>query len=188
LPADEIGAAGEEQLLLRAKGLLGRLPFEQLDVLVVDYIGKNISGCGMDTNVIGRMRIPGEDDGASPRISIIVALDITPQSHGNAAGIGLADITTAQLAAKIDWAATYINGLTSGLGGVQRICLPPVLPDTRSALAFALHCCAQPDRAAVRMARIRSTLDTQEFLVSPALLDECRARGLDVLGEEAWEL
>lgn len=186
LKAEHIGAAGEQALLQRAKGLLGRLPFEQLDILVVDEIGKNISGCGMDTNVIGRMRIPGEDDSAAPRISIIVALDLTPQSHGNAAGIGLADLTTARLASKIDWSATYINGLTSGLGGVQRIALPPVLPTERAAIAAALHCCAQPDKAAVRIARIRNTLSTQEFLVSAALLDECRAHGLELLGEAAW--
>jgi hypothetical protein len=187
LPAEEIGGAGESALLQRAKALIGRLPFEQLDVLVVDEIGKNISGCGMDTNVIGRMRIPGESDDSAPRISIIVALDITKESHGNAAGIGLADITTAQLAAKIDFNATYINGLISGLGGVQRIALPPVLPTPRAALAAAMHCCAQPDRAAIRIARIKNTLQTQEFLVSAALLDECRERGLELLGEAGWE-
>jgi hypothetical protein len=186
LTADEIGGAGEHALLGRAKQLIGRLPFEQLDVLVVDEIGKNISGCGMDTNVIGRMRIPGESDDNPPRISIIVALDISKESHGNAAGIGLADITTARLASKIDFNATYINGLISGLGGVQRIALPPVLPSERAALAAAMHCCAQPERAALRLARIKNTLQTREFCVSAALLDECRSLGLELLGEAEW--
>lgn len=187
LPSEQIGAAGEQALLARAGALMGRLPFAQLDVLVVDEIGKNISGCGMDTNVIGRMRIPGEAEPDAPRISIIVALDLTPHSHGNAAGIGLADLTTARLARKIDFGATYINGLTSGIGGVQRVSLPPVLPTARAAVAAALHACAHPDLATVRLARIRNTLALGEMLVSAALCNGARAAGFEMLGEAPWE-
>ncbi|MEM8529826.1 MAG: lactate racemase domain-containing protein [Chloroflexota bacterium] len=187
LPPHEIGAAGEEALLTRATELMGRLPFEQLDVLIVNEIGKNISGCGMDTNVIGRMRIPGQPEPANPNISIIVALDITHQSHGNASGIGLADLITARVANKFDFRATYINGLTAGIGGVQRSMLPIVLPTARDAISAALHCCAQPQLEAVRLVRIQNTLSLQDMLVSPALLEEARAAGLELVGEMPWE-
>jgi hypothetical protein len=93
LPPDEIGGAGEARLLARSKELMARLPFYQLDVLVVDELGKNISGTGMDTNIIGRLPIPGEPPMASPVINVIVVLDLTEATHGNANGMGLADIT-----------------------------------------------------------------------------------------------
>jgi hypothetical protein len=187
LPPEAIGAAEEEALLVRAANLMGRLPFAHLDVLIVDELGKNISGCGMDTNIIGRMRIPGQPEPDAPQISIIVALDITPQSHGNAAGVGLADLIPAKLAHKIDFTATYINGLTSGIGGVQRIMLPAVLPTARDAIAAALHCCAQPDYDAIRLARVRNTLALQEMLISRPLLEETQAAGFEALGEAVWE-
>ena len=186
LPPGEIGGAGEAALLERARGWMGRLPFEQLDILVVDELGKNISGCGMDTNVLGRMRIPGEPD-APPHIRVVVALDMTPESHGNAAGVGLADLITARLARKIDIGATYINGLTSGLGGLQRSALPIILPTAGDAIAAALHCCARPDTGAVRVARIRNTLTTHDLLVSTALLGETAAAGYANLGPARWE-
>lgn len=187
LPPHEIGAAGEEALLVRATKLMGRLPFEQLDILVVNEIGKNISGCGMDTNVIGRMRIPGQPEPDAPRINIIVALDITHQSHGNASGMGLADLVTAQVANKFDFRATYINGLTAGIGGVQRSMMPIVLPTARDAISAALHCCAQPQIEAVRLVRIQNTLSLQELLISPALLNEAQTAGLELVGETPWE-
>lgn len=188
LAPDSIAREPEAQLLIRAKSLIGRLPFAQLDVLVVDEMGKNISGCGMDTNVIGRMRIPGEAEPAEPRISVITVLDLTEASHGNASGVGLADFVPAQLARKIDFAATYINGITSGLGGLQRSALPIVLPTVRDTIATALRVCAVPDLEHIRLARIRSTLHVSELLVTAPLLDEVRANpNLELLGEATWE-
>lgn len=172
LPPAEIGGAGEAALLARSKDLMARLPFDQLDVLVVEEIGKNISGTGMDTNVIGRLRIPGEAEPAHPHISVIVALDLTEASQGNAVGMGLADIVTAHLASKVDFVTTYTNNLTAGLIGLQRGALPITLPTERDAVAMAVRVCGQPDPSAVRMVRIRNTLLLENLLVSAALLPE----------------
>jgi hypothetical protein len=90
----------ETRLLARAKRLMARLPFESIDVLVVDEMGKNISGTGMDTNVVGRIMFIGEREPVRPKIIRIVVLDLTSESHGNAVGVGLADYTTQRLLAK----------------------------------------------------------------------------------------
>jgi hypothetical protein len=187
LPAQEIGGSGETALLERSRDLTARLPFEHLDVLVVDEIGKNISGTGMDTNVIGRLRIAGEHDPPVPHISVIVALDLSEATHGNAAGMGLADLIPYQLARKVDFAATYTNHLTSGLIGMQRGALPMTLPTPRDAVAMAIRACGQPDLSAVRLARIRNTLLLEELSVSPALLPEVEANPqLELLGAGEW--
>ncbi len=188
LPPEEIGGPGEAQLLARSKELMARLPFTHLDVLVVDEIGKNISGTGMDTNVIGRLRISGEAEPSEPRIRVIVALDLSDASKGNAVGVGLADLITAHLANKVDFAATYINNLTAGLIGLQRGALPITLPTARDAIATAIRVCAQPDRNAVRLARIRNTLLLEELLVTAPLLPEVESHaGLELLGPAEWE-
>jgi hypothetical protein len=187
LPPAAIGAAGETALLERSKQLMARLPFERLDVLVVDEIGKNVSGTGMDTNVIGRLPIPGEPPPTSPIINVIVVLDLTPETHGNANGIGLADLTTAHLAQQIDFRTTYINTLTAGLVGLCKGGLPITLPTMRDAVSTAVKTCGQPDPAAVRLARIRNTLLIEELLITPALLEEAQAHpGLEVLGPVEW--
>ena len=107
---------------------MAALPFDDLDVLIVDEMGKNISGTGMDTNILGRMFVPAVPEADRPRITAVVVLDITEESHGNACGVGLADFTTEGLVSKIDLYATYMNGLTSGTGGLLRNRLPNVLP------------------------------------------------------------
>lgn len=187
LPPADIGGPGEAILLEQSKALLPRLPFDQLDVLVVDEIGKNISGTGVDTNVIGRLRIPGEPEPAYPRINVIVALDLTDASHGNATGIGLVDIIPARLAQKIDFRATYINNLTSGLIGLRKGVLPITLPTPRAAISAALQMCGQPDVSAIRLVRIPNTLLLEELHVSAALLPEVATHAqLEVLGTAAW--
>lgn len=187
LPPAEIGGPGEAALLERSKLIMARLPFEQLDVLVIDQIGKDISGTSMDTNVIGRLRIPGEVEPLSPHISVVVALDLTDASHGNAAGIGLADIIPASLAQKIDFAATYTNNITAGLIGLRKGVLPLVLPTARDAVATALRMCGQPDHDAIRLARIRNTLLLEDLWVTDTLLPEVAAHPqLEVVGPVAW--
>lgn len=188
LPPAEIGREGEARLLVRSKELMARLPFERLDVLVVDELGKNISGTGMDTNVIGRLPIPGEPPMASPIINVIVVLDLTDETYGNANGMGLADITTARLAAKVDFHATYVNVLTAGLVGLCKGGLPITLPTGHDAVATAIKVCGQADPAAARIVRIKNTLLLEELLVSPALLPEVAAHpGLELLGPAEWE-
>ncbi|MDI6771011.1 MAG: lactate racemase domain-containing protein [bacterium] len=103
----------EMALFARAREMMPRLPVEEMDVLVVDQVGKNFSGTGMDPNIIGRMRIPGLPEPASPRIGRIVALRLSPESEGNANGIGLADLTTQRLVDAIDREITNLNAITS---------------------------------------------------------------------------
>jgi hypothetical protein len=183
LEASEIGGPAEAALLAEAKRLAPILPFEVADVLVVDRMGKDKSGAGMDTNVIGRMMIRGTPEFERPRITNIVVLDLTDASHGNAAGIGLADVVPLRLIEKIDLEALYMNSLTSGLGGVQRGQLPLAMPTDRDAIAAAVATCAAADPSRIRLARIRDTLDLGELWLSPALLDDLAGHpGLEVLG------
>ncbi|MCL5946810.1 MAG: nickel-dependent lactate racemase [Chloroflexi bacterium] len=175
IPASEIGGQRERELLNEARSLMASLPFERIDLLIVDEIGKNISGTGMDTNIVGRMFIHGEPEFTHPDITCLVILDLTDASHGNGAGIGLADITTARLARKLDLTATYINGITSGIGGVQRIKLPTIMPTDQAAIGFGLRACGRPDTQNVRAVRIKNTLELSDLWISEALLPEAQA-------------
>jgi len=175
VPADQIGGPREVELQREAKGLMASLPFDQIDVLIVDEMGKNVSGTGMDTNILGRMMIHGEPEFTCPDVTALVVLDLTEASHGNAVGIGLADVTTQRLASKVDLEATYINGITSGVGGVQRAKMPSVLPTDRAAIAVALRACARPDPQNARLVRIKNTLELSELWISESLLSEARA-------------
>jgi hypothetical protein len=187
LPPEAIGGDGEARLLARSKELMARLPFHRVDVLVVDELGKNISGTGMDTNVIGRLPIPGEPPMATPVINVIVVLDLTDETHGNANGMGLADITTARLASKVDFHATYMNVLTAGLVGLCKGGLPITLPTGHDAVATAVKVCGQADPATARVVRIKNTLLLEELLVSAALLPEVEANpGLELVGPAEW--
>jgi hypothetical protein len=165
---------GEKKLLVLAKAALPRLPVNDLDVLVVEEMGKNISGTGMDTNIIGRLRIPGEPEPETPRIRRIVVLDLTLESHGNALGIGLADITTRALFAKIDFAATYANVLTTTF--VERGKIPLLAKDEQEAVAWALETCGVRDIAQARVIRIKNTLTLQDVWVSPAVWQEIQGQ------------
>lgn len=167
--------AGEKRLLNLARSLMPRLPVDDIDVLIIDLMGKDISGAGMDTNVIGRWRIPGEPEPETPRIKAIVVLDLTEASHGNAIGTGLADFTTRRLHDKIDFPITTKNTFTSGF--LMRGNLPVVFESDAEAIDAALTACfrANPQaRSSARMMRIRSTLDLERIWVSESLLDEVR--------------
>ncbi|MDR3085538.1 MAG: nickel-dependent lactate racemase [Christensenellaceae bacterium] len=173
--ADLAFASGDEifsldkAFLARSRQMMAKLPFQSLDVLVVDEMGKDISGTGMDTNVIGRLRIDGQADGL-PKIASIAVLDLTPASHGNALGVGLADVCTRRLASQIDWAATYQNVVTSGF--LARGYLPIVREDDESAIELAISASGARNPQALRLARIRNTLHLDEILVTKPLLDE----------------
>ncbi|HEV7662927.1 MAG TPA: DUF2088 domain-containing protein [Chloroflexota bacterium] len=178
--ADGIAGAAEEALQRRAKTLMGGLPFDKLDVLIVDEMGKNVSGTGMDTNVLGRMFVPGVPEDSGPRITAVVVLDLTEPSHGNATGIGLADFTTERVVSQVDWQATYMNGYTSGTGGLLRNRIPNVLQNDRAAIATAIRMCGQPDLTQLRVARIKNTLLASFVEFSPTLLEEASAAGVEV--------
>lgn len=175
LSAGEIGGPAEVALLDEARARLGRLPFEAIDVLVVREMGKNVSGTGFDTNVIGRLRIPGQPENfGPPNVTVLAVLDLTPETHGHAAGIGLADVTTQRLVDQIDWEMTLTNSVTAGIFGLQRNALPITMADDRAALEVAVRCCARPlDEAS--MVLIRSTLFLEPFWVNEALREGVEA-------------
>jgi hypothetical protein len=175
LEPDDIGGAVESALLKEAKDLMATLPFDDLDVAVVDVMGKNFSGCGMDTNVIGRMMIRGSAEFERPRIANIAVLDLSDASHGNASGLGLADFIPFRLLEKVDLRTTYINGMTSGLGGPQRGQVPMTMPTDRSAVAAAILTCGRADLENARVVRMHSTLHLEELLVSASLRAEVEA-------------
>lgn len=184
VPPDGIGGPAESKLLDEARSLMGRIPYDELDVLIVDEMGKNKSGAGLDTNVIGRMMIRDSEEFERPRITNIVVRDLTDVSHGNATGLGLADFVPVRLLEKVDLRATYINGFTAGIGGVQRIQIPIVLPTDRDAIAAAIRTCGRPDQENVRIARIASTMETDELLVSASLrADTVRDPDLEIVAE-----
>lgn len=169
LTADEIGGPREAALLERAKKLMASLPFQKIDLLVVQRLGKNISGTGMDTNIIGRLMIPGQPENfGPPDVTAIAVLDLTKETHGNIAGLGLANVTTARVARKIDWQASYMNAVTSGVFGLFRVHLPITMPDDRRALQVAMRCCNRPPETA-GMVLIRDTLTLDRLWVSPSL-------------------
>jgi len=166
--------AGERELLRQAKAWMAKLPFDPIDLLIVDEMGKDVSGSGMDTNIIGRHATFFEPPYTSPKITFVVVCDLTPHSYGNATGIGNADFTTRRLADKIDWEATYINGLTAcSPGGVK---LPTVLDSARDAVAVALACLGRERIEDIRAVRIRNTLRLTEVEVSESFLPELATR------------
>jgi hypothetical protein len=166
--------AREPELLARARAMRARLPFDECDLLIVDQMGKDISGTGMDTAVIGRLYIRGEPDFPSPRIRWLVALSLTPASHGNATGVGLADIITRRLYESIDFTATYKNVITSGF--LERAKIPLVAETPQAAIHLALSLLGLPPHQ-VRAARIRDTLHLERIQVSEALLQAGPSHG-----------
>jgi hypothetical protein len=170
LGGTDIGAAAELELTELAKSLVPRLPFAEIDVLIVDNMGKDISGVGFDPNVTGRYWVHGlEGDSA---VATIVVLGLTDASHGNALGVGLADFTTVAVARQIDWQKTYVNCFTAGPAGVRRSRMPMVLPTDEDAVKAALSMCGRAVDEPKRVVRIRSTLHLTELWVSDALLDQ----------------
>ncbi len=163
----------EEQTLEMARRLVPRLPFRHLDLLVVDEMGKNISGSGMDTKVIGR-GVEGPPMGA-PAIRLIYVRDLTPESGGNALGVGMADLIHERLYRKVNLEKTYINARTSLNAPMAR--LPMYFPDDHAALKFALDALGSPGPDQQRIAWIRSTLAVNQLAVSAALSAE--AAGLE---------
>jgi hypothetical protein len=161
-------AEREPALLEVARAHSPHLPMDVLDVLLVDRMGKDISGVGMDTNVIGRMLITGSPESAGPHINMIACHSLTPASHGNATGMGLADVITRSMADTIDHEVTRTNIITSGF--LLRGKLPMVAPDDRTAWDWCLRGAGVVDVAQVRAARIVDTLHCAELWVTDAVL------------------
>lgn len=160
-----------------SRSLMPKIPIRRLDMVIVEQMGKDISGSGMDTNVIGftrRLVITGQV--AVP----LAVLDLTEKSEGNAMGIGLADFTTRRLVERIDYRATYTNVLASGVYSAGRI--PITLENDKEILDAVLHKLEHPEKA--RIMRVKNTLELDRFLVTEALIGEVlEQEQLEVCGD-----
>jgi hypothetical protein len=163
----------EPELLERARALMGRLPFDQIDVLLVGELGKNYSGAGLDPNVIGRLMIETQADFERPKVTRLAVLDASPESHGNIVGVGFADLVTDRLVARMEPDAFRINVLTSCC--LERARIPISLPTDRDVVRVALETCWRIDPADARMVVIPNTLELKTLWVTPALEDEVKA-------------
>jgi hypothetical protein len=174
--------AGERRLLKEAREWMARLPFSPIHVLVVEEMGKNISGAGMDTNVIGRPSNPHEPFPNDPKILWIVALDLTDDSSGNATGIGNADFATRRLVEKIDMKPTLINCITACTPNGAKV--PATFDSDREAVETALSCIGLTAPEYARVIRIKNTLMLGEIECSEAFLPDIAKRpDLEVVGE-----
>ncbi len=163
----------EPRLLDRARALMGRLPFDQIDVLVVGELGKNYSGAGMDPNVIGRLMVETQPDFDRPLVTRLAVLDASEESHGNIVGIGFADLTTERLVSRMDLDAFRINVLTACM--LERARIPITLPTDREVFRAAIDTCWRIDPLEARLVVIANTLELNTLWVSPALEAEVRA-------------
>src|SRR5918992_1708500 len=178
-------AEREAELLRESADLMPRLPVSDIDVLFVDELGKNFSGTGMDTNVIGRFRIPGVEEPESPRVKYLIVSDVSEPAHGNALGVGLADLTTKRLFEKINYEAMNANVLTSTF--LERAKIPMILESDREALEAAMRCNWGVEPEDTRFVRIPNTLHLRYLYISENLLDEAIANGNVEVVEEAAE-
>lgn len=172
----------EPPLLQEAKSLVPCIPFSKIDVLVLDEIGKDISGAGMDPNVTGRSQSMGI---SQPFVERIAVLDLTDKSHHNGSGIGGADVTTQRFLDKLDLEITYPNCITShDLNGMK---IPAIMPNDLLAVKLALNTCIENDSPlGYRMVWMKNTLHLDSFYVTKALLPEVTSNPLMEISGEAF--
>jgi len=173
IPADEIETA-EQLLLKKASKLFPTIPFDPIDVLIVDQMGKEISGTGMDQNVIGRSVVPYHTTLTKPDIMRIFVRDLTPDSDGNAIGIGNADFTTKRLVDKIDLNTTYMNAMTSSCPEAARI--PIYYRTDKEAISAALMTIGSVEPRNTRVIHIHDTSHLDKMYISESLLKEARKK------------
>lgn len=170
----------EPDILRRSKERLGRIFFDDIDVLVVDRLGKDISGDGMDPNITGRFAVPYME--SEKKVQHIAVLDLTEETHGNCNGLGLADVTTRRLVEKIDVDCTYPNVVTSTVLCTPKI--PLFAHSDRACIQIALKTCNYIDRENPRIVHIKDTMRLEEIEISQAMLEEARVNEhIQILGE-----
>lgn len=172
----------EKELLEVAKKNIGKLPVSSIDVLIIDEIGKDVSGAGMDPNITGSPGSGLTEGFIAPPIQKIVVLGLTEKAHGNGTGIGLADISTIRCVSKIDWGVTYTNCITATVPTSGK--MPMVLNTDHDALVVALKTCARVSPATARIVHIKNTLELEQIEVSESYLPELKSRkDVEVLSE-----
>ena len=159
----------EAELQAKAKSLMGRLYFSDIDLLLIDQMGKEISGAGFDPNISGRNNrgVSGFDD---PRVQKIVVLGLTEKTKGNATGLGLADVIPKRLFDAIDYPATYGNVITSAY--LDGALIPISMPTDQQAIQLAVKTLIRVKRGEARIVRIRDTLSLEKIVVSEPMLSE----------------
>lgn len=167
VPSEALEQA-EPDLLLEAKSLMPKIHFDKFDVLVVNELGKDISGDGMDPNITGNFATPYASGG--PDIARTVVLGLTEKTHGNANGIGMAHMTTKEVVDQIAWEKGYANALTSTV--IEVIKLPMVLATKELAVKAAIKTCNAFDLSKVRLVRIQNTLEIGEIWISESMIEE----------------
>jgi hypothetical protein len=160
----------EKDLIRRVRRHAAGLPFSEIDLLIVDWIGKDLSGVGLDTHVVARRMLWEEPNFRGPRIRLLAALDLTEASHGNALGVGIADLITDRLKRKIDTDVTRTNVLHTGW--LNRVKIPLSFPNDREVLRAAFVALGEPDPKRVRLLRIQDTLHLSRMWISEGLLEE----------------
>ncbi len=173
----------EKELLACARRWMARLPFDRVDVLLIDQIGKDVSGTGLDTNVVGRKFDDHKAvEGERPKVKIIVVRGLTPQTHGNAVGLGIAEFCKSRVLKEIDFEAMRLNAITAG--HISAGMLPLDYETDREILDLALSTIGLTERSDARLLWIRNTLDLTEVECSLAFLDEAkRRRDIELLTE-----
>lgn len=177
-------AAAEPALLVEAAALTSRIQFPELDILIIDEIGKDICGTGFDTNVVGRYHTPYASGG--PNITRIAALDLTDKTNGNGNGLGILDFTTQRAYRKFNMEMTYPNALTSTVPLSVKI--PMVLDSDKLAIQAAIKTCNAPDSTRIRMVRIKNTVELDQIEVSASLLEEVEKHDYLEALSEPYEL
>ena len=172
----------EKKLLDVARNKTPNLPFDELDILIVDECGKEISGTGMDTKVLGRIMNIYEEELKHPKITRVILRDLTEKTHGNAIGVGLADFITKKVADKIDYRSTYINSVTAIAPEKAR--LPIVCENDREAVDFAIATAGPVDSDTIRIAWIKNTSKLSEMWISKGLINEAKKnKAIRILGD-----
>jgi hypothetical protein len=180
LPSDTL-VQREIELQAKAKSLMGRLYFSEIDILLIDRMGKEVSGAGFDPNITGRNHrgVTGFDD---PRVQKIVVLDLTKMTNGNATGLGLADVITRKLYDAIDYPSTYANVITSAY--LDGALIPIAMPTDQKALQLAVKTLVRVRQGQARIVRIRDTLSIGKISVSEPMLTEVKQHpNMSVIGE-----
>lgn len=160
----------EPSLLDEAKSNLPKICFDKFDVLIIDEIGKDITGTGLDTNIVGRYHTPYASGG--PKITKMIVLDLTEKSHGNGNGIGIVDFTTRRLFDKLILDQMYPNSITSTVQ--ETIKIPMIIKNDKLAIQAAIKTCNLYDKTTVKIVRIKNTLHLGYIYISESLIDEAK--------------
>lgn len=164
----------EKKLLKKSKSMMSRINLPAIDVLIIDEMGKDISGTGFDPNIIGRFRGSEKNDLFSPRIKQVIVLGLTEKTEGNACGIGYADITVKKLIEKINFLPTYANTFTGGSGDLFGVKLPVIMDTDQEAIALAIKLSYCKEHQQAKLVRIKNTNQLEEIIVSEGIYEEIK--------------